>query len=151
MGTPLYYLGNARTKDQTDEMVRLERDKICIFCPQNFGTGGRDMPFIRTSHWSIFNNQWPYTGTLHHFLIVPDHHVAGLHELTPATFLDLSVAVERVVDQFKLMHYGIAVRNGDNRYTGGTIVHLHVHLTVGDPELAAETPVRVKLSSAPKI
>lgn len=66
-------------------------------------------------------------------------------------------------ERYGLSNYGLGSRNGDSRYTGGTIRHLHVHVLVGTGDEdtreeaeadagaapAAFTPVRMKFSSTP--
>jgi ATP adenylyltransferase len=49
-----------------------------------------------------------------------------------------------------LTHYGLGGRNGDCRYTGGTIYHVHVHVIVGDVTNPEHQPVRLRLSSRPE-
>jgi len=41
------------------------------------------------------------------------------------------------------------VRNGDCRYTGATIGHVHAHVLVGDAEAADAPPVRMRFSARP--
>jgi diadenosine tetraphosphate (Ap4A) HIT family hydrolase len=138
----LYYLGNARTDDQIQQMRQLEADGVCLFCPPNLELGQRVLH--RTRHWSVTPNEFPYRGTRLHLLLVPDDHVTDLVELPPHTQQDLWVALAWVRAEYQLEHYGLAVRNGASEFTGGTIRHLHVHVLQGDPE---GEPVRVKLSS----
>jgi ATP adenylyltransferase len=138
----LYYLGNARTDDQIQQMRQLEADGVCLFCPPNLERVQRVLH--RTRHWSVTPNEFPYRGARLHLLLVPDDHVTGLVELPPHTQQDLWVALAWVRAQYRLEHYGLAVRNGAAEFTGGTIRHLHVHILQGDPK---GEPVRVKLSS----
>jgi ATP adenylyltransferase len=92
----------------------------------------------------VTGNRFPYRGTGTHLLLVPDEHVSDLVDLTPEAQRDFWAALAWVREHHGLAYYGLGVRNGDPRFTGGTIRHLHVHVVVGDPE--AE-PVRMKLSS----
>ena len=53
-----------------------------------------------------------------------------------------------MVEKYQLTHYGLGVRNGDCRFTGATITHVHAHVLVssgadGDP------PVRMRFSGRP--
>jgi diadenosine tetraphosphate (Ap4A) HIT family hydrolase len=47
-----------------------------------------------------------------------------------------------------LRHYGLGIRNGDCRFTGATIEHVHAHVLVGSDE-EGEPPVRMRFSSHP--
>ena len=138
----LYYLGNARNDAQHAEMRQLEADGVCIFCPDHLASSRRVVH--RTTHWTVTPNDYPYRGTQVHYLLVPDEHVDDMTKLSAAARQDFWTALAWATDG--LDYYGIAIRNGDARYTGGTIEHVHVHVVQGDPD---SEPVRVKLSSRP--
>jgi dihydrofolate reductase/diadenosine tetraphosphate (Ap4A) HIT family hydrolase len=137
-----YYLENSRGEAQSDDMRRLEAEGRCLFCP------GQDTvaAIHRTPQWTVVPNRFPYRGTKLHLLLVPDEHVT---DLSPAAQADFWSALAWVRDHYALTYYGLAVRNGDPRFTGGTIRHLHVHLLVGDVDDPEADFVRVKLSSRP--
>ena len=93
-------------------------------------------------------NDYPYVGTVQHFLLVPREHVSALTELSGDSQLGFWNALEYVARTYNLEYYGLACRNGDMRFSGATIAHLHIHVIVGDP--ANEGPaVAVYLSSVP--
>jgi len=79
--------------------------------------------------------------------MIPDDHVEDLVDLSPEALSDFWVALAWARNQYSPGHYGLGVRNGDPRFTGGTIRHLHVHLVVGDVDDPQHEPVRMKLSS----
>lgn len=139
----LYYLGNARNDEQLAQMRRLEADGVCLFCPPNLGNGKRLLH--RTEHWSVTPNEFPYRGTRLHVMLVPDEHVTDMADLSSTAQQDFWAALTWVRDHYRLAHYGLAVRNGQSEFTGGTIRHLHIHVLQGDP---GKEPVRVKLSSS---
>jgi ATP adenylyltransferase len=149
-GMALYYLGNHRTDDQLQEMLRLEAAGVCVFCPrQLFDDPGRPA-VLRTTHWTAITNQYPYRGTSLHLLLVPDQHVVGMTDLGQDQREDFWRVMTAVQARFDLAYYGLGVRNGDPMFTGGTIYHLHVHVIVGDPDSPDQSPVRMKLSSRPR-
>ena len=143
----LYYLGNARTQAQYQEMVRLEAAGVCLFCPEGFSASKKQI-IAAVGEWTLTTNDFPYEGTLHHFLIVPLRHVTDLCELTGAELSDLALVIAKAKQDYCFDYYGLGARNGDPAFTGGTIRHLHFHLIVGNPH--AEKPVKLKLSSTPK-
>ena len=104
----------------------------------------------RTAHWSVTPNKFPYRGTRLHLLLVPDEHVDDLVDLSPRSQQDFWAALRWVRDEHGLDHYGLAARNGDCGFTGGTIRHVHVHLLQGDVDDPDHVAVRVKLSSHPR-
>jgi ATP adenylyltransferase len=144
----LYYLGNHRSPDQLAEMRRLEGEGTCIFCPPAVEEPGASV-LRRLDHWVIRPNAYPYRGTRLHLLLVPRAHVTDLLDLDGDALHEFWDAVRWVRDTYRLDFYGLGARCGDCAYTGGTIVHAHVHFIVGDVEAREHTPVRLKLSSKP--
>ena len=143
----LYYLPNARSQDQHDEMVRLEEGGLCLFCPEGL-QGSDKIIYGSNSSWTLTSNDYPYVGTLHHLLLIPTRHVIALEELIADELGTMKDLIWLAKNKFDFDSYGLAVRNGNPAFTGGTIRHLHFHIVVGNPN--AEEPVKVKLSSRPK-
>jgi ATP adenylyltransferase len=140
-----YYLDNSRGEAQSEDMRRLEAEGRCLFCP-----GQEALAVVhKTPQWTIVPNRFPYRGTRLHLLLVPDEHVADMADLSPAAQADFWSALAWVRERYALTFYGLAIRNGDPAFTGGTIRHLHVHLVVGDVENPDADYVRVRLSSRP--
>ncbi len=144
---PLYHLDNYRTAEQLADMRRLEAAGICLFCPEHLAADERQRIVHRTAHWTVTPNEFPYAGTKLHLMLIPDEHVSDLLDLTPDGPGRLLDRARLGREHHGLDYYGLAARNGDPRFTGGTIVHLHVHLIVG--EQGAE-PVKFKLGSTPR-
>jgi ATP adenylyltransferase len=166
----LYYFGNCRTEAQRAEMERLDAAGVCLFCPDVLRAHEKQQVLWETAHWMVTPNEFPYAGTRLHLLLIPKEHVTDLLDLSPASRADFWEVLASVRSEYGLSHYGLGSRNGDSRYTGGTIRHLHVHVLVGkgdeqdeqdardeqdvrDGDGIAEappfTPVRMKFSSAP--
>lgn len=143
----LYYLGNARGPAQYDEMVRLEEEGLCLFCPDGLKRTEK-VVISANEHCSLTYNDYPYPNTQLHFLLVPKRHVIDVTQLVLAELDAMIRLICFAQAEFEFEAYGLAARNGDPAYTGGTIRHLHFHLVVGDP--TATDPVKVKLSSRPK-
>jgi len=145
----LYCFGNARTDDQLAEMRRLDAAGICLFCPDGLARQGRQRILLRTRHWVVIPNEFPYQGTSLHLLLVPDQHAGDLLGLSEDVRQDFWEALAAVAREHQLSHYGLGVRNGDCRYTGATIEHVHAHVLVGDAAAADAPPVRMRFSSRP--
>ena len=152
MERPLYYLGNSRSPEQTADMVELEAEAVCIFCPPHIQK--RKTVVYESDQWVVTTNDFPYRhgkdgppASLH-LLISPKQHVEDLLELPAGVQDSLWDVLLWIRASYKLTHYGLGSRNGDVRFTGATIRHVHLHVVVGDPE-AAE-PIRLKLTSKPK-
>jgi ATP adenylyltransferase len=145
----LYYLGNARSDEQLAEMQRLERRGECVFCPEQLGRDSDQPVVLRSEKWAAVENRYPYQGASRHLLLVPAAHESDLLDLDYDTRVDFWSMLESVRTTFGLRYYGMGARNGDPRFTGGTVVHVHVHVIVGDAESDPFVPVRLKLSSRP--
>ncbi len=145
----LYYLGNARNPEQLADMRRLEAAGVCIFCPDQLEADPDQRVLHRTVHWIITPNKFPYRGTRLHLMLVPYEHVTDLVDLSPEAQQDFWAALAWVKDHCGLSFYGLAARNGDSEYTGGTVRHLHVHVLQGDVDDPEHQGVRAKLSSRP--
>jgi ATP adenylyltransferase len=145
----LYCIENYRTADQLAEMRRLEANGICLFCPDALRSHAHQRIILETPHWSVTPNEFPYKGTALHLLVVPNEHVSDLLDLTPAARNDFWDALTAIRERFALKHYGLGVRNGDCKFTGATIAHVHAHVLVGDSNSADEVPVRMRFSSRP--
>lgn len=146
---PLYHLSNYRTEEQLDDMLALEAGGICIFCPAELDRDPHQRVVHRNEHWTVTPNKFPYRGTRLHLLLVPYAHVADLIDLDPdaqAAFWD---ALAWVRKEYGVTSYGLGARNGDGRFTGATIEHVHVHVLVGDVDDPAHDGVRMRLSSRP--
>lgn len=123
----LYVPTNARSEEQATEMRRLEKQKICVFCPEGLVAVGQEIVH-RTDHWTVTPNRFPYPDTRRHLLLVPYSHVSDVLELSVVAKADYYAAVRWAVMEYALSSYKIIARNGDPRKTGASIVHLHVHL-----------------------
>lgn len=120
----LYELDNARTPDQWNEMSALERDGICVFCPN--GTE----PLHRVDEWAVRHNRYPYRGAQLHLLLAPDEHVCRIDALPVSARAGMWSAVSWVETEYNAYVYGLGIRNGHPAWTGATVAHLHVHMIV---------------------
>lgn len=140
--TSLYHFGNARSDEQRAEMQRLENNEICMFCPEHLADNPAHQTLLRTEHWTVTPNRFPYQGTVLHLLLVPDAHVTDLMDLSDVARHEFWSVLRWVREHYELRYYGLGIRNGDPKHIGGTIRHLHMHVVVGRGE-----PVRMKFSS----
>lgn len=145
----LYYLGNSRASEQLSEMRQLETEGKCLFCPEQLDAYPAQRVLTKINGWSVTENRYPYKGARLHLLLIPRLHVSDILALPPDLLADFWLALAWVKNNYALAFYGLGIRCGDCRYTGGTIQHLHVHVVVGDIENPGHEPVRLKLSSRP--
>jgi ATP adenylyltransferase len=141
----LYCFDNARSPEQLAEMRRLDAAGVCLFCPEYLASQSRQQVLFSTQHWTITPNEFPYPGTSLHLLLVPHQHAADVLELGEEVRSDFWVALRAVAERHGLRHYGLGVRNGDCRFTGATIRHVHAHVLVSAVHDDAP-PVRMRFS-----
>ena len=143
----LYYLGNYRTQEQLEDMLRLEAAGTCIFCPEHLAKDPDQRIVHRTALWTVTPNEFPYRGTRLHLLLVPDEHVTDMLDLSDEAKADLWTALAWARENYGLTFYSMLARNGDCEFTGATVRHVHIHLVQGDVDDPHHEPVRTKLSS----
>jgi diadenosine tetraphosphate (Ap4A) HIT family hydrolase len=144
-----YCLENYRTAEQLAEMRRLEASGVCLFCPDGLASQAGQQVVLQTRYWTVTPNEFPYPGTVLHLLLVPRQHVADLLDLDEVSRRDFWTALASVRDRYGLGYYGLGVRNGDCRFTGATIRHVHAHVLVGDTDPDNAAVVRMRFSSRP--
>ncbi|HSX15086.1 MAG TPA: hypothetical protein VLE72_04280 [Candidatus Saccharimonadales bacterium] len=159
VGGPLYYLPNARSQAQHDEMVELEKAGICIFCPESWtdspepevlleypgGVSFKKKILSKSDCWALLVNEYPYAGALQHVMLVPRQHANAMHELSVPAQRNFWTILDQAVTECGLSYYVLGVRNGHPRFTGATIQHLHIQLVVSDPKCE---PVKFYMGSA---
>ena len=142
----LYCFENVRTEEQRAEMARLDAAGICLFCPDYLVSHPGQQILLSTRHWLVTPNAFPYAGTQLHLLLIPDQHVGDLLQLSDEVRADFWVALAAVAEASELRYYGLGVRNGDCRFTGATVEHVHAHVLVG-PDDDSAPPVRMRFSA----
>lgn len=146
-----YNLDTARVDAQREKMKQLQRDNVCAFCPEHFDNFHDNPIEIKTDHWLVTKNDYPYEHTSLHLLVIPAEHVTTVSELSPAAKADYLDVIAKIEKHFKLTTYGVAMRSGDFRYNGGSVRHLHAHLLVGDfSDPDNHQKLKFKFSSVPK-
>lgn len=141
----LYHLDAARTSEQRAYMEDLEARGICIFCPEHVAEHQRQPVEHRGEHWYITRNDFPYAGTVAHYLIVPHRHVSSFDELPDSAGAELWALQRMLKDRHTPLATATVMRSGDMRFNGGSVAHLHAHFVVLDD--APEQTVRFKVSA----
>lgn len=122
---------NARHKEQLDRMRTLYKKNICFFCDNNVDKLGAAPAIYRKGGWYIKKNDYPYKGSVHHYLIVSEKHVTSVSQIPAASWSGLHSAVRWLEKKLGVKGYSLFVRSGSIHYTGATIDHIHFHLVSG--------------------
>lgn len=141
----LYHLPAARREDQRAHMVELERAGVCIFCPEHVAAHHREPIEWSGEHWYVTRNDYPYAGTVAHYLIVPHRHVTSFDELPDAAGAELWAIRRELKRRLAPLATATVERSGDMRLNGGSVAHLHTHFVALDAD--PEQTVRFRVSA----
>jgi ATP adenylyltransferase len=142
---PLYNLAAARGEQQRIFMKELEAAGVCIFCPEHAERHQRE-PIERTGeYWYVRKNDYPYEGSLAHYLIVARRHVLAFEELPDAAGAELWELKRELRDRHDAAAFATVERSGNMLYNGGSVAHLHVHFVA--LEQTPSATVRFRLSA----
>ena len=134
----LYDLSAARTPEQRARMESLEARRECIFCPEHAGE-----ILFRGEQWYVKHNDFPYAGTVAHYLIVPVRHVVAFDELPDEAGAELWAIKRRLKAEHAPLATATVERSGDMRFNGGSVAHLHTHFVALDDAPSATVRFRV--------
>lgn len=117
----------------------IEDASVCPFCPDHLERY-HDLPFyVEAEHWRATDNKWPYKGSQAHSLIIHRAHIETLDEISAEAWSELQVVVSSVL-RIKNMPGGtLLMRQGDMRYTGASVSHLHAQVVSGSGE--SDSPI----------
>ncbi|HVE80583.1 MAG TPA: HIT domain-containing protein [Candidatus Dormibacteraeota bacterium] len=146
----LYNVEAARTPEQLEKMRQLEDEGICVFCLEYFAQYHTEPICMDGQYWYVTKNDYPYQGALVHLLIVAKEHVTAITEMPTEAGSELFAMLATLRQAHQASSEAIVARSGDMRFNAGSVEHLHIHYVIGNPALAESSPVRFKLSSAPK-
>ncbi len=141
----LIAIGNSRNDRQRQVMERIGERAECPFCEENLRKYHKRKILKRGKYWTLTPNQWPYDHTKHHLIAIARKHVETLDDLPKAAFAELLDLFRWAERKYRLDYGAIAMRFGDVRGTGATVLHLHAHLIVGDPDAPGYEAVRFKM------
>jgi ATP adenylyltransferase len=126
---PVVDLRFAKTVEYRNVLETIRKDGRCPFCPQNFKY--HKNPILkRSGGWLITKNSWPYQNTKHHFILLGIKHKETLDQLSLHDLKAIFALLRWAVKRFAIKGGGFAMRFGETRFTGSTVVHLHAHLIV---------------------
>lgn len=139
----LYHVPAARSDDQRRYMEELEAAGVCIFCPEHVATHHREPIEHTGTHWYVTKNDYPYPGTVAHYLIVPHRHVVAFDELPDEAGAELWAIRRMLKQQLAPLATATVERSGDMRYNAGSVAHLHTHFVALEAEPTATVRFRV--------
>jgi ATP adenylyltransferase len=139
----LYDIEAARTDAQRLYMEELQAEGICIFCPEHFERYHREPVEHSGEHWYVTKNDFPYPGTVAHYLIVPHLHVASFHELPDEAGAELWAMKRLLKSWLEPLAVATIERSGVKELSGSSVAHLHTHFVALDASPAETVRFRV--------
>lgn len=144
-----YNFSASRSRAQAENMQWLQAEGKCFMCYQNLVAYKNNRIEFETKHWVATLNAYPYDHTSLHLILVSRRHVKTMADLTSDERADLGEAIFRVEHHYKLDSYAVGMRNGDFRFNGGSVEHLHAHVIVGQRDPEKFEKVRFKMTTLP--
>ena len=85
---PKMKMDNARDPEQVRRMKAVSKKGKCYFCI-DFTFHGSSPSIYKNNHWFVKKNDFPYKGSVHHFLIVSNRHVKTNWDIKAYALKDL--------------------------------------------------------------
>ncbi len=134
MTQPTVDVGNAEIvprADYTDVLKQIIDEGHCPFCEEHLLRHHRKPILVRSSHWIVTENSWPYAGSVHHFLLITLEHVERIEDLSLEGRIDFFQQYDALSKKFSFEGATILWRSGNTRMTSASVNHLHAHIIVG--------------------
>lgn len=143
-------IDNARIDEQRQVMRKIIAANECPFCQENL-TKYHKKPIIKKGkYWLVTTNQWPYSHTKFHFMLIATEHVEKLAELAPEAGAELIELTSWLEKEYQFPGGGLALRFGNTNYSAGSVAHLHVQVVVPDLDDPEFEPTRIKIGNKPQ-
>lgn len=134
-------LGNARTPEQLEKMKKLLEKGVCVFCKEYLEEYHDNRIEEYGKHWIITKNDYPYTGTKVHYLLIHRDHITNMDELTDEAKIEYFNFTEKITKLHNSPGASMTMRFGDDKFTGATIAHLHAHVICGYEKTLESKPI----------
>lgn len=125
----------AKTSDYRRTLEKIIDTNKCPFCPDNFKYHKKPI-LKKLNGWVVTENSWPYKNTKYHFIFIPERHLENFSDITIKDFATIKELVDWIIKKYKIKGGGVTMRFGEQKYTGATVHHLHLHLIVPELDLA---------------
>ncbi len=121
-----------------------------MFCPEHVGERHGQPVELWGEHWYVTRNEYPYQGTLAHYLIVARRHVTGFEELPDEAGAELWAIKRTLRERLEPVSIATVERSGNMLFNGGSVAHLHIHLVALEPSPRTTVQFRVSARGRPE-
>ncbi|NLE07408.1 MAG: hypothetical protein GX627_02245 [Parcubacteria group bacterium] len=139
---PLVEMSHARVSAQKKRMAECQRLNVCPLCWENLEEWHNAPVIKKGKFWVITENDYPYKGSLHHYLAIYKEHISSIAELKKGASEELFSLFSRFCAEKKIEGASILLRFGEMDYTGASISHLHAHIISGASKKKIENSVK---------
>lgn len=137
---------NTRTPEQRAVYEKIADAEVDPFETERFKKHHKHPIIFENETWLLTHNSFPYEGTSLHLLIVHKVFITSIEQITREGWVDFYDLIQFVKKEFNLTSGGFFMRFGDTKKTGGTVTHLHAHITVADGEPEERRSMYVKVT-----
>lgn len=132
------HIEHGRTPEQKEVMRRIQEEGVDPF-DWDLLHNYHEKPVLRkTYYWLVTENDYPYEGTAHHFLLIYRDRVRHVREVSQDAFGELHSLLSWLESAYHLNHGAMLMRFGSMGHSGGSVDHLHVHVIVGGTDTCTE-------------
>lgn len=118
------YPPNAKTQEQLDIMVNLEKEGKDPLDINNID----QIILFKTNYWYVSENRFPYKEVKKQFLIVALNEIYNIKDMSPEMWLDLKNIWDRLVLEYNLDGGALCFRFGNPAISSASLKRLHAHL-----------------------
>jgi diadenosine tetraphosphate (Ap4A) HIT family hydrolase len=132
-----------RCDEQRRRMERCRENGTCYLCER---LSNQDSITHEMEYWFVMKNDFPYDGTVHHYLIVSKNHVTQMEEISAEAGSEFFKIVKWLKQHLQnVTGFSIFVRSGDMNYTHASLDHLHFQFLVGTKKTEEVEKIKVTL------
>ncbi len=132
---------NARPGGYDKVIANIASQNVCPFCPEHLAEFHK-LPMTRRKYWIVTDNQFPYTPSKHHKLIIHAEHIDHVTKIVPDAWTELYEIVQELVGENVITGGTFLMRFGETRFTGASVTHLHANIVQSNPEDLTYDPKR---------
>ncbi len=130
---------NARPGGYDKVIAGIAAQNVCPFCPERLAEFHK-LPMTRWKFWIVTDNQFPYTPSKHHKLIIHTEHIDHVSKIIPEAWAELYGIIQELVGDTTMVGGTFLMRFGETRFTGASVTHLHANLVQSNPDDTSYDP-----------
>lgn len=124
----------ARSEEYKKTLEKIKSEGHCPFCWENLGKEHKKPILKKTKFWLVTENQFSYQKARVKLLIIFKEHTNSIFDMPSEAWDELRQIYRWITFVFDINGSTLFNRQGDTRYTGGTVMHLHFHVISGHGE-----------------